>query len=186
MLRTFFPPRVSDPDMHHGTCVTHVPLTGCFLWRRWLGKRDTGIRGAYASHNFTYLARGPCVKNEKPAAPVYLFLAGNWTVFLVQRTPDSKVHGAHMGPIWGQTAPRWAPCWCHGPCYLGLPIYTFNPPRSSKSSHINSWKFYSITIYIGLSRVIAWLLSDGPWLEPVLTKISWMSWMACTALHTMH
>ena len=38
--------RVSDPDMHHGTCVTHVPwcmpgsLTGGFLWSRWLGKRS--------------------------------------------------------------------------------------------------------------------------------------------------
>ena len=26
MSGTFYPPlRVSDPDMHHGTCVTHVP-----------------------------------------------------------------------------------------------------------------------------------------------------------------
>ena len=38
------PPRVSDPDMHHGTCVTHVPwcmpgsLTSGFLWSRWWGK----------------------------------------------------------------------------------------------------------------------------------------------------
>ena len=23
--QTFSPPRVSDPDMHHGTCVTHAP-----------------------------------------------------------------------------------------------------------------------------------------------------------------
>ena len=34
------PPRVSDPEMHHGTCVTHVPwcmlgsLTSGFLWSR--------------------------------------------------------------------------------------------------------------------------------------------------------
>ena len=38
------PPRVSDPDTHHGTCVTHVPwcmpgsLTSGFLWSRWWGK----------------------------------------------------------------------------------------------------------------------------------------------------
>ena len=38
--------RVSDLDMHHGTCVTHVPwcmtgsLTSCFLWSRWQGKRS--------------------------------------------------------------------------------------------------------------------------------------------------
>ena len=38
------PPRVSDPDMHHGTCVTHIPwcmsgsFTSGFLWNRWRGK----------------------------------------------------------------------------------------------------------------------------------------------------
>ena len=38
------PPRVSDPDIHHGTCVTHVPwympgsLTSGFLWSRRRGK----------------------------------------------------------------------------------------------------------------------------------------------------
>ena len=42
---TFSPPsQVSDPDTHHGTCVTHVPqcmpgsLTRGFLWRRRWGK----------------------------------------------------------------------------------------------------------------------------------------------------
>ena len=30
-------------------------------------------------------------------------------------SPDSTVHGAHLGP----TGPRLAPCWPHEPCYLG-------------------------------------------------------------------
>ena len=40
------PPLVSDPDMHHGTCVTHLPwcmpgsLTSGFLWNRWRGNRS--------------------------------------------------------------------------------------------------------------------------------------------------
>ena len=44
------PPRVSDPDMHHGTCVTHVPwcmpgsLTSGFLWSRQRGKRSRHSR----------------------------------------------------------------------------------------------------------------------------------------------
>ena len=45
MPATFSSPRwVSDHDMHHGTCVTHVswcmpgPLTIGFLWSRWRGK----------------------------------------------------------------------------------------------------------------------------------------------------
>ena len=44
------PPRFSDPDMHHGTCVTHVPwcmsgsLTSSILWNRWRGKRSRHSR----------------------------------------------------------------------------------------------------------------------------------------------
>ena len=40
------PPQVSDPDMHHVTCVTHMPwcmpgsLTSGFLWSPWRGKRS--------------------------------------------------------------------------------------------------------------------------------------------------
>ena len=43
-------PRVGDPDIHHGTCVTHVPrcmsgsLTSGFLWSQWLGKRSRHSR----------------------------------------------------------------------------------------------------------------------------------------------
>ena len=39
------PPQVSDPDMHRGMCVTHVPwcmpgsLSSGFLWSRWRGTR---------------------------------------------------------------------------------------------------------------------------------------------------
>ena len=44
------PPRVSDPDMHHGICVMHMPwcmpgsLTSGFLWNRWRGKRSRHSR----------------------------------------------------------------------------------------------------------------------------------------------
>ena len=39
------PPRVNDPDMHHGTCARHAPwcipgsLSSGFRWSRWRGKR---------------------------------------------------------------------------------------------------------------------------------------------------
>ena len=51
MPGTFSPPRLkSDPDMHHGTCVTHVPwcmpgsLPSGFLWSRWRRKRSRHSR----------------------------------------------------------------------------------------------------------------------------------------------
>ena len=46
MPGTFSPPPVSDPDMHHGTSVSHVPwcipgsLTSGFLRIRWREKRS--------------------------------------------------------------------------------------------------------------------------------------------------
>ena len=66
MPETFPPPtRVSDPDMHHGTCVTHVLwcLPGSLISRlrlcRWR-ENVLGIPDACATRNVTYLARGPC------------------------------------------------------------------------------------------------------------------------------
>ena len=52
-------PLVSDPDMHHGTCVTHVPW--CMLGSLTRGGRENnpGIPGTYTTRNFTYLARCP-------------------------------------------------------------------------------------------------------------------------------
>ena len=45
-------------------------------------------------------------------------------------------HGAHLGP----TGPRWAPCWPHEPCYLGLRCVT------APSHYMKLWcyrKFHS-------------------------------------------
>ena len=61
------PPLVSDPDMHHGTCLTHVAwcmsgsLTSGFLWNRWRGKRSRHFRRM----------RNPqfCVSGKRPIGP---------------------------------------------------------------------------------------------------------------------
>ena len=52
MPGTFSPsPQVSDPDMHHGTCVMHVPwcmpgwLTSGFLWNRRQGETFPAFPG---------------------------------------------------------------------------------------------------------------------------------------------
>ena len=51
---------VSDPGMHHTTCITHVPCCISGSLTRCDGENVPGIPGACATHNFTYLARGPC------------------------------------------------------------------------------------------------------------------------------
>ena len=52
-------PLVSDPGMHHGTCVMHVPWCMSGSLTLGGGKNVPGIPGACATRNFTYLARGP-------------------------------------------------------------------------------------------------------------------------------
>ena len=54
-------PLVSDPGMHHGTCVTHVPWCMSGSLTRGGGENVPGIPGACATRNFTYLVRGPWV-----------------------------------------------------------------------------------------------------------------------------
>ena len=55
------PPQVSDPDMHLGTCVTHVPwcmpgsLTSGFRWSRGRGKRSWHSR---RMHNLRFYVSG--------------------------------------------------------------------------------------------------------------------------------
>ena len=57
-------PLVSDPGMHHVTCVTHVPWCMSGSLTRGGGENVPGIPGACAIHNFTYLARSPCSLHE--------------------------------------------------------------------------------------------------------------------------
>ena len=49
----------SDPDMHHGTCVTHVPWCMSGSLTHGGGEIVPGIPGACAVPNFTYLVRSP-------------------------------------------------------------------------------------------------------------------------------
>ena len=48
-----------DPGVHQGTCVTHVLWCMSGSLARDGGENVPGIPGACATHNFTYLARGP-------------------------------------------------------------------------------------------------------------------------------
>ena len=73
MPGTFSPlPLVCDPDMHHGTCVTHVPwcmpesLTTSFLWSRWRGKRSRHFR-RMRNPQFYVFGKRPMVRNVHSA-----------------------------------------------------------------------------------------------------------------------
>ena len=50
---------ISDPGMHHGTCVTHVPWCMSGSLTPGGGENVPDIPGACAIRNFAYLVRGP-------------------------------------------------------------------------------------------------------------------------------
>ena len=82
------PPRVSDPDMHHGTCVTHVPwcmpgsLTSSFLWSRWREKRSLHSRRMRNPQFF--------VSGKKPMSS-----NSNKLMILIQR----QIHSSFQIPV---------------------------------------------------------------------------------------
>ena len=53
-------PPVSDPDMHHGTFVTHVPWCMSESLTHTGEENVPGIPGACATRNFAYLVKSPC------------------------------------------------------------------------------------------------------------------------------
>ena len=58
-------PPVSDPDIQHGTCVTHVPWCISGSLTRGGVENVPGILGACTTRNFTYLTKGPCSVRSK-------------------------------------------------------------------------------------------------------------------------
>ena len=93
------PPWVSDPDMLHGTCVTHVlwcmpgTLTSGFLWSRWRGKRS---RHSRRMRNPQFYVSG-----KKLMRLAFYDDITTWK----RPCTESKVHGANKGLTWGRQDP---------------------------------------------------------------------------------
>ena len=75
------PPRVSNPDMHHDTSVTHVPwctpgsLTKSSIWSRWRGKRSRHSQRMHIPHF--------CVSGKRPMVSIF------YRIYWIPRCPYS-------------------------------------------------------------------------------------------------
>ena len=104
MPGTFSPsPRVNDPDMHHDTCVTHVPwcmtgsLTSGFLWRRWRGKRS---RHSRRMHNPQFYVSGKRSIAGKSSRPWHIVISHMWYWFYHR-------HESGTSEEWNHTTFNW-------------------------------------------------------------------------------
>ena len=100
MPGTFSPsPRISDPDMHHGTCVMHVPwcmpgsLTNGFLGSRWREKRS----------QHSWCMRNPQfgVSGKSPMVHLNIVYSRNLAVKALKVALKDTLIARLMGPIWG-------------------------------------------------------------------------------------
>ena len=123
------PPRVSDPDMHRGTCVTHVPwcipgsLVRGFLWSRWWGKRFWHSR-RICNPQF-------CVSGKRPMPSCNQCHYSKLKYFLITHTPEEN--GAsikrcncemYRGITFIDTDLQWHCLWVNGarPCWWEVNI----------------------------------------------------------------
>ena len=102
MAGTFSPPLwVSDPDMHHGTCVAHVPpympgsLPSGFLWSPWWGKRSWHSR-CMRKPQFSVSGKRPMevlyhvIPRSDPVIGNYYNITIRWDRLLHERFQDKK------------------------------------------------------------------------------------------------
>ena len=77
--------------------------------------------------------------------------------------PDHVI-ARFMGPTWahlGLTGPRWAPCWPHELCYLGMPPFIFISTNRSKLKFPSSLLRGSLTCIKGPGRSRWSVLENG-------------------------
>ena len=107
------PPRVNDPGMHHGTCVTHVPwcmpgsLTSGFLWSRCRGKRSQHTRRI---HNPQFYLSGKRPKARImiscPDTRAWESLRSKASIFLLWPVAKWKISIFHRSNVQGPSL-----CW---------------------------------------------------------------------------
>ena len=107
------PPRVGDPDMHHGTCVKQVPSREDRLLAvpfEVSGEENVlGIPGACATHNFTYLAKGPWHVKKDMSLTLYV---------LNFKRKHKHVFTFYVIPPYWHAKDNWNPSSCKTRTYL--------------------------------------------------------------------
>ena len=68
--------------------------------------------------------------------------------FGVNVRPNNQAHGANMGPTWVLSAPRWAPCWPHEPCYQGWYVTSVTPSVHESKCNSHAWSLSGLFIFV--------------------------------------
>ena len=109
------PPRVSDADMHHGTCKAHVPwwmsgsLTRGFFWSQWEGKRSRHSRRMREPRFYVSGKRPIKWKNHYPRCWPVTGTLTKTRCFLWCASEQTAIQTMELSVIW-DTITSWCPC----------------------------------------------------------------------------
>ena len=100
-------PLVSDPGMHHGTYLTHVPWYMSESLTRGGGENVPGVPCTSATRSFAYLVRGPLARvimdcrlfDAKPKTTMSHYQLNHYEQFLALWEGDLPVRGIHRWPV---------------------------------------------------------------------------------------
>ena len=132
---------VSDPAIHHGTCIMHVPWCMSGSLTRGCGEN---VPGACATRNFTYLERGPW-------PPGYMVPLSRFPA-LIAEIPASFERERGRG--------RHGSCYCRG-TFRGIRItFAYNKPKSQIPQCICSISHNS-PLKTGMCTFLFWMFFGG-------------------------
>ena len=113
MSGTFSPPlQVSDPDMHRGMCVTHVPwsmsgsLTSGFLLSQWWEKRSRHSRWILNPQFYTSGKRPMVIWKSQPDGRDFIVCLIQTTMYLSYQKPYFN-YRLNSLRIWIELLNRW-------------------------------------------------------------------------------
>ena len=167
-------PPVSDPGMHHGTCVTHVPW--CMSGSLTCAGRENvpGIPQRMRTRNFTYLARGPSYN---------FHYRSRWTVKLSSLWYSNVFEKCHMicvilrdwYPRLGVSNYGWIN-FEHWNWYFSL---ASNKSTCMGLSYVlQIWDYYSIVVSVQIFRECIQSVR--------ISCIKWWNWFKCHPSNKCH
>ena len=155
-------PLVSDPGMHHGTCVTHVPWCMSGSQTGGGGKNVPGIPGACATCSFTHLARGPLnqpLRSEQYAYISYIIhehLQGIWLTRLHITLLQKK-----FSPNLGMSGHQQTYCGCKSVDLKLFLIFNRGNKNLFYDHHMRSWSVWGQTSEDNISIIMLITVKHG-------------------------
>ena len=143
-------PLVSNPGMHHATCVTHLPWCMSGSLTRGGGEKVPGILSACATRTITYQVRGPCHTVWSQTSNEHLICTNTsvmlnilvWHITLQLRDGalNHQPRDCLLNCLFRRRSKKYQKRRVTGLCVWNLPVIdVFTAQRASNAENVSIW-----------------------------------------------